>query len=91
LIGAGSMGMLNVLFTNYTLQLHEMMRGRGSAMAMLMVWLGASLGAWGWGALASAIGVTDTLLVAAAANVVVAGVARVITPLAAKVPAVVFG
>ncbi|MEQ1703960.1 MAG: MFS transporter, partial [Ilumatobacteraceae bacterium] len=38
--GAGTMGMINVLWSNFTLQLQSWVRGRGSAVAMLMVWLG---------------------------------------------------
>jgi len=78
LAGAGTMGTINVLFSNYTLRLETWMRGRGSALAMLMVWLGASVGAVAWGALASGVGVRTTLLVAAAANVGAALAARLL-------------
>lgn len=86
LAGAGTMGTLNVLFSNYTLQLPSWMRGRGSALAMLMVWLGASVGAVGWGAVASASGVRTALLAAAVANVIVALVARVGLPVSVARP-----
>ena len=80
LAGGGTMGVLNVLFSNYTLQLSSWMRGRGSAIAMLMVWLGTSIGAVGWGVLASGIGVRDSLLAAAAVNLVVAALAPALLP-----------
>ncbi len=80
LAGAGTMGMLSVLFSNFTLQLQPWVRGRGSAVAMLMVWLGTSVGAVAWGALASALSVRTSLLCAAALNLVVVAVARVLLP-----------
>ena len=86
LAGLGTMGMLNVLFTNYTLQLEEWMRGRGSAIAMLMVWLGASVGAWAWGELAAEVGVTTTLTTVAAANLAWGVIARVALPVTPTVP-----
>jgi len=78
--GAGTMGMLNVLFSNYTLKLEGWVRGRGSALAMLMVWLGTSVGAVAWGGVATGIGVRNSLFVAAGLNVVVALVAPLIVP-----------
>jgi hypothetical protein len=87
LAGLGTMGMLNVLFTNYTLQLEEWMRGRGSAIAMLMVWLGASVGAWAWGELAADVGVTTTLTTVAATNLAWGLIARLALPVAPTVPA----
>jgi MFS family permease len=80
LAGAGTMGMLSVLFSNYTLQLASWVRGRGSAIAMLMVWLGTSVGAVAWGGLASGIGVRGSLFVAAALNLVIAVVAPRFVP-----------
>lgn len=77
LAGAGTMGVISVLFANYTLQLATWMRGRGSALAMLMVWLGTTVGAVGWGALASAAGIRASLLAAAASNLVAGAVGRV--------------
>jgi hypothetical protein len=81
LAGAGTMGTLSVLFTNYTLQLEEWMRGRGSALAMLMVWLGASVGALLWGALASTIGVSSALVATAALNAAWIVVGRLSLPI----------
>jgi predicted MFS family arabinose efflux permease len=76
LAGAGTMGTISVLFANYTLQLATWMRGRGSALAMLMVWLGTTIGALGWGGLASGVGIRTSLLAAAACNLAIAGVGR---------------
>ena len=81
LAGAGSMGALSTLFTNYTVQLPNWVRGRASAIAMLMVWLGVSTGAIAWGAIASAVGLQSVLLIAAACNVVVAVVASQLLPI----------
>lgn len=78
--GAGTMGMLNVLFSNYTLKLEGWVRGRGSALAMLMVWFGTSVGAIAWGGIATGIGVRDSLYAAAAFNVVLAIVAPLFAP-----------
>ena len=80
LAGAGTMGMLNVLFSNYTLTLEGWVRGRGSALAMLMVWLGTSVGAVAWGGIATGVGVRQALFIAAGLNVVVALVAPLIAP-----------
>lgn len=76
LAGAGAMATLNVFFSTYTLRLPPWMRGRGSSMAMLMVWLGASAGAAGWGALASGRGVRAALFIAAVVNIGVSVLAR---------------
>lgn len=81
LAGAGSMGSLSVLFANYTLQLDPGVRGRGSSLSMLMVWLGATLGAVAAGVVASAIGVRDTLIGAALVSLVVMIGARWSMPL----------
>ncbi len=81
--GAGTMGMLNVLFSNYTLKLEGWVRGRGSALAMLMVWLGTSVGAVAWGIIATGVGVSDALFIAAVFNVVVALAAPVFAPVTA--------
>jgi len=78
--GAGTMAMLNVLFSNYTLKLEGWVRGRASALAMLMVWLGTSVGAVAWGGIATGIGIRDSLYVAAAFNVLLAVVAPLFAP-----------
>ncbi|MGB8861203.1 MAG: hypothetical protein WCC60_18240, partial [Ilumatobacteraceae bacterium] len=51
-----------------------------SAVAMLMVWLGTSVGALAWGVVASAVGVRTSLLAAAVLNVAVAAVAALVLP-----------
>jgi MFS family permease len=81
LVGAGTMGALNVLFSNFTLQLETWVRGRGSSLAMLMVWLGTSAGAVGWGVVGAATSPAAALVIAAGVNVVVAAVARAALPL----------
>ncbi len=83
LAGAGAMGALSTLFTNYTVQLPNLVRGRASAIAMLMVWLGVSTGSVAWGRVASAVGLRSVLLIAAACNIVVALVASRLLPVAA--------
>lgn len=87
LAGAGAMGALSTLFTNYTVQLPNWVRGRASAMAMLMVWLGVSAGAIAWGAVASAVGLRSVLLIAAVCNVGVAALGNWLLPIAAFTPA----
>lgn len=72
LAGAGAMGVINVLFSNYMLRMPHDMRGRGAALVMMMVWLGTSVGASVWGAVASASSLVGALLAAAATNAVVA-------------------
>ena len=81
LAGAGAVGTLTMLFATYTLRLDHRMRGRGSAVAMLMVWLGASVGTVLWGVLASGFGIHTALLTAAVANVVVAAASLWLLPL----------
>jgi len=75
--GASGMGMMYVLFSSFMLQLPNLLRGRGSSLAMLMVWLGASVGAVGWGLASSAYGVGVALTATAAVNVAIAIVSRV--------------
>jgi predicted MFS family arabinose efflux permease len=71
LVGAGMMATVNVLFAAYTLLLPSWVRGRASSVAMLVVWLGTSVGATAWGALAGATSVRSTLIASALAQVVV--------------------
>jgi MFS family permease len=75
LAGAGSMATMNVVFSMYTMILPSWVRGRASSVAMLVIWLGASIGSIGWGAMASALGVRTTLLVAAGVHLVATAVA----------------
>lgn len=85
LAGGGWMGQINVLYSNYMVELPDWMRGRGSSMVMLMVWLGTSVGAVLWGALASATSIGAALAAAAAYNLGAALIARVALPV--RVPA----
>lgn len=73
--GAGSMATLNVVFTTYTALLPPWVRGRASSMVMLVVWLGTSVGAVGWGAVASATSPSTSLVTASITHVVVTLVA----------------
>lgn len=75
--GACGMGMLYVLFASFTLQLPNSLRGRGSSLAMLMVWLGASGGAVCWGFASSVYGVSTALTAVAIVNALVALASRV--------------
>ncbi len=79
--GVGSMAMLNVLFATFTVELPARVRGRGSSVAMLMVWLGASVGAVVWGLVASSAGVDGALRWAAVATVIGAICGRVLLPM----------
>jgi len=62
------MAMLNILFSTFMVQLPNELRGRGSSLAMLMVWFGIALGTFIWGAVAATIGVGQVLFVAAVVN-----------------------
>lgn len=74
LIGAGAMATLNVLFSRYVMHVPSWVRGRVASLAMLTVWLSTSIGAVGWGALATAAGLPTALFAAALANLASAGV-----------------
>lgn len=69
LIGAGAMATLNVLFSRYVMHVPAWVRGRAASIAMLTVWLSTSIGAVGWGALATAAGLPTALFAAAIVNV----------------------
>lgn len=66
--GAGWMGVINTLYSNYMVELPEWMKGRGAAMVMLTVWLGTSAGSALWGAVASIADLRTALFAAAALN-----------------------
>ncbi|NQV96796.1 MAG: MFS transporter [Acidimicrobiaceae bacterium] len=85
--GASMMAMLNTLFSTFTLQLPNLLRGRGTSLAMLMVWLGVAIGTFAWGAVASVFGVGNALLIAAVVNIFVALFNRVVLPLGEIEPA----
>lgn len=71
--GGASMTTMTTIFSIYQSSLPSWVRGRASSVAMLVIWLGASVGSFGWGLLGSRIGVSGALLAAAAANVVLGG------------------
>ncbi len=81
--GIGTMAMLTTMFSTFMVQLPDWVRGRGSSLAMLMVWLGASIGAFAWGLVASKYGVSTALTVAAGLNVAIALINRWVLPLRA--------
>jgi MFS family permease len=81
--GIGTMAMLNTMFSTFMVQLPDWVRGRGSSLAMLMVWLGASIGAFGWGLGASTFGVSTALTSSAIFNMTVALLNRLVLPLRA--------
>lgn len=66
--GACIMAMLNTLFSTFMVRLPSVVRGRGSSLAMLMVWLGIALGTFIWGAVTSSVGIGQALVIAAATN-----------------------
>lgn len=84
LTGAGSMVAMNIVFSMYTVLLPSWVRGRASSVAMLVIWLGASVGAVGWGALASTVGVRSAMVVAAAVHVAVTALASKFLPLGSR-------
>jgi predicted MFS family arabinose efflux permease len=95
--GAGAMATMNIVFSMYTVLLPSWVRGRASSVAMLVIWLGASAGAVGWGALASSIGLSRALVAAAITHVAVTAAATLalrigpnvtvdITPVSVAIP-----
>lgn len=81
LTGIGAMAAMNITYSLFMLLLPVWIRGRASSVVMLMVWLGASIGGIGWGALAAAIGVTAALLAAAATHLTITSIVTVAFPL----------
>jgi predicted MFS family arabinose efflux permease len=78
IVGMATMALMNTMFSTFIVQLPDWVRGRGSSLAMLVVWFGASVGATVWGYFASRFGVDDALLMAAAATAGIAVVNRVL-------------
>ena len=74
IVGLATMALMNTIFSIFIVQLPDWVRGRGSSLAMLVVWFGASVGATAWGYVATKLGVNDALLMAAATT---AGIAVV--------------
>jgi MFS family permease len=78
LAGGAGMTTMTTVFSIYQTLLPSWVRGRASSVAMLVIWLGAAVGAAVWGVVGSAVGLRDALLTAAVANVVVAGIASIV-------------
>ena len=75
--GAAAMAAMNITYSMFMLLLPAWIRGRASSVVMLMVWLGASIGGIGWGALANSAGVSTALLTAGAAHAGITAVATI--------------
>lgn len=69
-IGGASISVLATVFATVQQVLPEWILGRGLAVAMLTVWLVTSPVAYGWGALATSVGVSTALTVAAIGSAV---------------------
>jgi MFS family permease len=82
LTGGAAMATMNSVYSLFMAQLPAWVRGRASSVVMLVVWLGASAGAYGWGALASGVGIPTALLASSGAQLLVTAVAFVVLRLA---------
>lgn len=82
--GAALMVMINTLFSTFIAQLPDHLRGRGSSIGMLMVWLGTSVGAFAWGYTASSTSVRVALIASAAVTAGIGVLNRVALPLGAE-------
>lgn len=80
-VGMATMFLMNTIFSTFVVQLPDWVRGRGSSLAMLVAWLGASVGATAWGYFASRYGVQDALLAASVFSVAIAVGSRAMLPL----------
>ena len=78
IVGLATMALMNTIFSIFIVQLPDWVRGRGSSLAMLVVWFGASVGATAWGYAATRFGVDDALLIAAATTAGIAVINRVL-------------
>jgi MFS family permease len=87
LAGVAAMAALNITFSMFMLMLPNWIRGRASSVSMLMVWLGSSLGALGWGTAASHFGLRTTFITAALAQVALVAAAMAWFPLGDAQPA----
>jgi MFS family permease len=80
-MGAGQITAMTTIFADYTGALPDWVRGRGLAVAMLVVWIVTSPFAVVWGAVATATSASSSILIAAvglaASAVVLAPVARI--------------
>jgi predicted MFS family arabinose efflux permease len=81
LTGAALMVIINTLFSTFIAQLPDHLRGRGSSIGMLMVWLGTSVGAFAWGYTAASTSVRVALIASAAVTAGIGVLNRVALPL----------
>jgi predicted MFS family arabinose efflux permease len=86
LSGGAGMTTMTTVFSIYQTLLPSWVRGRASSVAMLVIWLGAAVGAAVWGVVGSAVGLRDALLTAAVANVAVSGMASVVLRIGSSDP-----
>lgn len=68
LAGTGQMLTMTTVYSLFMVELPSWVRGRASSVVMLVVWLGASAGAFAWGALAGRVGIGAALGVSAIAQ-----------------------
>lgn len=78
LAGTGAMLTSNTMWSLFLVLSPGWVRGRASSISMLSVWLGASIGAVVWGALASRTSVGAALVTAAVLHLAVTGAATVL-------------
>jgi MFS family permease len=64
LTGIGQLAAINLVYSTFMLLLPTWIRGRASSVVMLAVWLGMSIGAVAWGAVADARGIRAALFAA---------------------------
>jgi MFS family permease len=79
--GGALMVLINTLFATFIAQLPDHLRGRGSSIGMLMVWLGTSVGAAAWGYCAEASNVHAALIASAITMAGIGVVNRVALPM----------
>lgn len=82
--GAMLMVLMNVLFATFIAQLPDHLRGRGSSIGMLMVWLGTSVGALAWGLTASSTSVRVALIISAVVTAGIGVLNRIALPMSAE-------
>ena len=82
--GGALMVLINTLFATFIAQLPDHLRGRGSSIGMLMVWLGMSVGAFAWGLTASSTSVRVALIISAVVTAGIGVLNRVALPMSAE-------
>lgn len=71
LTGVGQLAAINLVYSTFMLLLPTWIRGRASSVVMLSVWMGMSVGAVAWGAMADTRGIRTALLTAAGLHLAV--------------------